>query len=135
MLPSRTVQQRCVAIEGGAARPVLNRPDGSHQRGSIAVGSSARATAVVVRRPPREGQAEGGVDAMARRKPLLTLIALLLVLALGPIGSAAVDAQTGTPAASPAASGPPVALAFFMASAANSYAQAQLEGVNEAAQA
>jgi ribose transport system substrate-binding protein len=64
------------------------------------------------------------------------LFALLLVLALGPIGQGA--AQTGTPAAggaSPVASGPPVRLAFFMASAANSYAQAQLEGVNEAAQA
>ena len=38
-------------------------------------------------------------------------------------------------AGSPAASGEPVRLAFFMASAANAYAQAQLKGVNDAAEA
>ena len=39
------------------------------------------------------------------------------------------------PNGNPVAAGPPVSLAFFMASAANSYAQAQLEGVEEVAAA
>lgn len=61
-----------------------------------------------------------------------TLVALVLTLILGSVtlGVAPLPAQE-----TPAADAEPVSLAFFMASAANSYAQAQLEGVNEAAEA
>jgi ribose transport system substrate-binding protein len=68
---------------------------------------------------------------MFRPKTFVLFVALSLGLALGgaAFGAATSSAQTATPAAD----GPPVALAFFMASAANSYAQAQLEGVEEVA--
>lgn len=62
---------------------------------------------------------------------LIATLALVLALGGGTLGTTRSLAQSATPAAS----GPPVSLAFFMASAANSYAQAQLEGVEEVAAA
>ncbi|MGH2617409.1 MAG: hypothetical protein ACRDJC_19420, partial [Thermomicrobiales bacterium] len=61
----------------------------------------------------------------------ISRIAGVLAVAMvtsGAIGGA--GAQTGTPVAEQE----PVSLAFFMAAAANSYAQAQLEGVQEVAE-
>jgi ribose transport system substrate-binding protein len=68
---------------------------------------------------------------MFRARLSVLLPALLLVLSLS---GAAFGASTSlAQSATPVAEGPPVALAFFMASAANSYAQAQLEGVEDVA--
>jgi ribose transport system substrate-binding protein len=61
-----------------------------------------------------------------RFPPTLILLALTLLIGLP---AASVVAQDATPAAE----GPPVRIAFFMAAAANSYAQAQLEGIEEVA--
>ncbi|MFN8593182.1 MAG: sugar ABC transporter substrate-binding protein [Thermomicrobiales bacterium] len=57
----------------------------------------------------------------------LAVVVALMLASVGAVGR--VNAQDATPAADQA----PVSLAFFMASAANSYAQAQLEGVQEVA--
>ena len=65
----------------------------------------------------------------ARLSVLFAALSLVLALGGGAFGTATSSAQTATPVAA----GPPVSLAFFMASAANSYAQAQLEGVEEVA--
>jgi len=68
---------------------------------------------------------------MVRARLCVLFTALLLVLSLS---GAAFGASTSlAQSATPVAAGPPVALAFFMASAANSYAQAQLEGVQDVA--
>jgi ribose transport system substrate-binding protein len=69
---------------------------------------------------------------MFRSKVSVLLATMLIGLMMGgaALGPAPSSAQTATPGAE----GPPVTLAFFMASAANSYAQAQLEGVEEVAE-
>ena len=70
---------------------------------------------------------------MFRARLSVLFAALSLVLSLG--GAAFWTATSSAQTATPVADGPPVSLAFFMASAANSYAQAQLEGVKEVAAA
>ena len=84
-----------------------------------------------IRMPTPTGDFGEGAVAMFRARLTVLFAAMLLVLSLGGtvFGTASSSAQSATPVAE----GPPVSLAFFMASAANSYAQAQLEGVEEVA--
>src|SRR5262245_59888523 len=81
--------------------------------------------------PTPTGDCREGAVAMFRARLSVLFAVMSLVLSLGGavFGAATSSAQTATPVAA----GPPVSLSFFMASAANSYAQAQLEGVEEVA--
>jgi ribose transport system substrate-binding protein len=81
--------------------------------------------------PTPTGDFRQGAVTMFRARLSVLFAALLIVLSLG--GSAFGTATSSAQTATPVAGGPPVNLAFFMASAANSYAQAQLEGVEEVA--
>jgi ribose transport system substrate-binding protein len=81
--------------------------------------------------PTPTGDFRQGAVTMVRARLSVLFVALLIVLSLG--GSAFGTATSSAQTATPVAGGPPVNLAFFMASAANSYAQAQLEGVEEVA--